>query len=391
MGVHSSRWSLLCSLASRSAGRVTVIGLAGLALCAGDSRDSAEAKSPGETYCFYGTCHRVKSLEETQALVGMEETIEASFYDSCARDSYNPCGLTSSGEVFRPDDPDNAASPVYPDGTKLLVWSPDTQQAVVLRVNNAGPYWGGRKLDVSRGTAEKLGFLAQGVTTVRVRVLEAPDSEDATYQKERTYEPVAGYLGRFASPEDAAVVASTAQVVIAVASAPGGTTQSQPAPVRPEKTIVVAEAAKPAPAEAAQSVVAAAAPAEAPAPDSADAVPVRVAQANDREDEPRVAVKVRPRTVRVAVKAARAKVQRVATVSGRTARRTAVQRVAAAPAQRAKQATQTAEAKERIPLPNDISVFSRYERYNMANAEKAAPRVARKTAAYRPRSTRRQG
>ena len=34
-----------------------------------------EAKTPGSTYCYYGTCHRVKTIEETKALVGVEEAI----------------------------------------------------------------------------------------------------------------------------------------------------------------------------------------------------------------------------------------------------------------------------------------------------------------------------
>ena len=311
MGIHSSRWSSVCSLASRRAVRVTIMGLAGLAVGAGVMGESAGAKSPGQTYCFYGTCHKVKSIEEMRALVGAEETVEASFYDSCARDPYNPCGLTSSGEVFHADAADNAASPIYPDGTKLLVWSPDTQQALVVRVNNAGPYWGGRTLDVSRAAAEKLGFLAQGVSEVRIRVLEAPNEAEATYQRERTYNPVPGHLGRFASLEEAALGASSAEVAMAAAAGPGGTTQSMPAPIRPEKTIAVAEAAKPAAVEAAQPAATAAA--EAPAPAEADAAPVRVAEANASAEEAPAAVKARPRTVRVAVKAARAKAQRVAT------------------------------------------------------------------------------
>ena len=102
----------------------------------------AEAKTPGSTYCYHGTCHRVKTLAETQALVGVEETLYASHYDDCSKDRYNPCGLTSSGERFHPDRPDNTASPIYPDGTVLLVWSPDNQQALVVRVNNAGSLLG---------------------------------------------------------------------------------------------------------------------------------------------------------------------------------------------------------------------------------------------------------
>jgi rare lipoprotein A len=157
----------------------------------------AAAKTPGNKYCFYGTCHRVKTITETEALIGVPTVLKASFYDSCARDSYNPCGLTSSGEAFNPDRPDNAASPIYPDGTKLLVWSSESKEALVLRVNNAGPYWGDRELDVSRAAAEVLGFKDRGVADLHVSVLEAPTLEEATYRQDRTYDPVPGQIGQY--------------------------------------------------------------------------------------------------------------------------------------------------------------------------------------------------
>ena len=134
-----------------------------------------EAKTPGKTYCFVGKCHRVKTIDETQALVGKEEAITASHYDDCSKDRFNPCGLTSSGERFHPDRPDNTASPIYPDGTQLLVWSPENKRALVVRVNNAGPYWGNRTLDLSRAAAEKLGFEGDGVAKLKVKVIKAPE------------------------------------------------------------------------------------------------------------------------------------------------------------------------------------------------------------------------
>jgi rare lipoprotein A (peptidoglycan hydrolase) len=156
-----------------------------------------EAKGPGQTYCFYKTCHRVKTIAETQALVGRDMQIIASHYDSCGKDRFNPCGLTSSGERFAPDRADNAASPVLPDGTIALVWSKLTKEAVVIRVNNAGPYWGNRKLDLSRAAARKLGI--GGVGEVMLRVLKAPTPAEARYAKNRRYDPVPGAIGQFAS------------------------------------------------------------------------------------------------------------------------------------------------------------------------------------------------
>jgi rare lipoprotein A (peptidoglycan hydrolase) len=164
---------------------------------------SAEAKTPGKTYCYYGKCHRVKTIEETRELVGKEEAVTASHYDDCSRDRYNPCGLTSSGERFHPDRPDNTASPIYPDGTTLLVWSPDSGRALVVRVNNAGPYWGNRTLDLSKAAAEKLGFAGQGVADLRLKVIKEPAPEEAVYSENRNYAPVPGDIGQYASLEAA--------------------------------------------------------------------------------------------------------------------------------------------------------------------------------------------
>ena len=162
-------------------------------------------KHPVRRTAIYGTCHRVKTIAETQGLIGTNELVQASFYESCKVDPYNPCGLTSSGETFRPDRADNAASPIYPDGTTLLVWAPDTREAAVIRVNNAGPYWGKRKLDVSRATADALGFTSRGAAQLQVRVLNAPSEQEATYERNRSYKPVLGPLGQYSSIEEAQV------------------------------------------------------------------------------------------------------------------------------------------------------------------------------------------
>ena len=182
-----------------------------------------EAKTPGSTYCYYGVCHRVKTIDETKALVGVEETITASHYDDCKHDRYNPCGLTSSGEQFHDDRPDNTASPTYPDGTMLLVWSPDTGRALVVRVNNAGPYWGDRTLDLSRAAAEKLGYEGAGVGKLKVRVIKAPEPDEAVYAENRTYAPVPGDIGRYSSidaAEQGMVVAMALQASAASPMAP---------------------------------------------------------------------------------------------------------------------------------------------------------------------------
>lgn len=187
----------LMSTLSTTAFAIGALGIAVSASMVGST--SAEAKTPGKTYCFLGVCHRVMTLEETRRAVGKRATLHASHYDDPKKDRFNPSNLTSSGEYFRANVPDNAASPKYPNGTVILAWNPLTYLAAILRINNAGPYWGSRTLDVSRAAAEKLGFARQGVAKLQVQVVRAPTREDVTYRKGRRYAPVPGPIGKHTS------------------------------------------------------------------------------------------------------------------------------------------------------------------------------------------------
>ena len=139
----------------------------------------AIAKKPGSTYCFNDVCHRVQTIAEANALVGREESVLASFYDDCKVDPGNPCTRLSSGEELRADLADNAASPVYPNGTVLVLSNPKNDAQARVRINNSGPYVKGRLLDVSRATAQQLGFLDAGVVELRVKVVSTPRRANA--------------------------------------------------------------------------------------------------------------------------------------------------------------------------------------------------------------------
>ena len=208
-------------------------------LLAADSFLDAEAKTPGAVYCHRDTCHRVISLEETSLLVGRDLKLNASYYDHCRRDRFNRCGLTSSGEIVRPGDPDNAASPIFPDGTALLLFNPDTGRAALVRVNNAGPYWGRRQLDVSRATAQRLGFERDGVADLEVRIVLSPLAADAAYRRHRRYDAVPGFIGSYDSlaHAHAAVLADLERMVEARTPQP-----RQPSPEEP--AIAAARAAR---------------------------------------------------------------------------------------------------------------------------------------------------
>lgn len=236
-----------CSRWPMRLGRPAAFPMAALLIIALGT-DVAQSKTPGQTYCFLGRCHRVLTLAETHRQTSRTETLIASFYDNCARDRFNPCSLTSSGEAFRPDAPDNAASPIYPDGTLLLLFYRMTGVAAVVRVNNAGPYHSRRLLDVSRATAEAMGFSQEGLAQLDVRVLEAPRAEDATYRRNRRYWPVHGPIGRHASIAEAheALVRVTAEAPIASlvdAVLPKAVTSHEPAVV----TVAPPDAGQPLP------------------------------------------------------------------------------------------------------------------------------------------------
>jgi rare lipoprotein A (peptidoglycan hydrolase) len=74
---------------------------------------------------------------------------------------------TSSGEVFRQNDL-TAASKTLPLGSYARVTSLDTGKSVTVRINDRGPYVGGRGIDLSHGAAEKVGIANAGVARVKV-------------------------------------------------------------------------------------------------------------------------------------------------------------------------------------------------------------------------------
>jgi peptidoglycan lytic transglycosylase len=63
---------------------------------------------------------------------------------------------------------------MLPLGTRIRVTNLLNLRSLVLKVNDRGPYVGGRVLDVSRGAAKGLGFLGAGLAPVRIEVVSYP-------------------------------------------------------------------------------------------------------------------------------------------------------------------------------------------------------------------------
>lgn len=77
---------------------------------------------------------------------------------------------TASGEVFDPTQL-TAAHRTLPFGTLVRVTDAATGAAVVVRINDRGPFVPDRVIDLSRGAAEVLGSVQRGVIHVLVDVL----------------------------------------------------------------------------------------------------------------------------------------------------------------------------------------------------------------------------
>jgi rare lipoprotein A len=76
---------------------------------------------------------------------------------------------TASGEVFDMHAM-TAAHPTLPFGTRVRVTNLANGREVTVRINDRGPFRGGRILDLSYGAARKLGMVGRGVAKVRVAV-----------------------------------------------------------------------------------------------------------------------------------------------------------------------------------------------------------------------------
>ena len=79
---------------------------------------------------------------------------------------------TSNGEVYNQYEL-TAAHPTLPLGSRVMVTNLDTRQAIEVRVNDRGPFVGGRLIDLSYAAARSIGVYEPGTAPVRIEVLSA--------------------------------------------------------------------------------------------------------------------------------------------------------------------------------------------------------------------------
>jgi len=118
-----------------------------------------------------GCARTVATTPPRPPALGSEERGLASWY------GYPHHGRrTASGEVYDMRDL-TAAHRTLPLGTRLMVTNVDNGQVVEVRINDRGPFTGGRILDLSYGAARVLGAVGSGVIPVKIRVIALPGGD----------------------------------------------------------------------------------------------------------------------------------------------------------------------------------------------------------------------
>jgi rare lipoprotein A len=84
--------------------------------------------------------------------------------------------LTANGERYNSGGL-TAAHRTLPFGTRVRVTSPRTGRSVVVRINDRGPFIGGRIIDLSVGAARAIGLTSSGVGTVHMDVLGGGENQ----------------------------------------------------------------------------------------------------------------------------------------------------------------------------------------------------------------------
>lgn len=84
--------------------------------------------------------------------------------------------LTANGEKYRHSRL-TAAHKTLPFGTRLRVTNLENSKTVEVVVNDRGPYVDGRIIDLSKSAAEALGFINQGLTEVKLEVIDSGDGK----------------------------------------------------------------------------------------------------------------------------------------------------------------------------------------------------------------------
>jgi rare lipoprotein A len=134
---------------------------------------------------------------------------------------------TADGEVFDRNAL-TAAHPTLPLPTNVRVTNLDNGRSLVVRVNDRGPFSGGRLIDLSERAADLLGFKGNGLAPVRVTYLNRADGKGSKLAPPSETPPDVAVA--VASAPTARIVEASLIPVSGVEIAPVAPVQSLPKP-----------------------------------------------------------------------------------------------------------------------------------------------------------------
>lgn len=141
--------------------RISIVGI--LALLVGFTIVKTEVSGAAEPVMNTSTVTEDESLVETSAISYVDKGyMTASWYGPRFHGR-----KTANGEIYD-QMAFTAAHKGLKFGTLLKITNPRNDQSVIVRINDRGPYIGGRQLDLSRAAALQLGMMKRGVLKVKV-------------------------------------------------------------------------------------------------------------------------------------------------------------------------------------------------------------------------------
>jgi rare lipoprotein A len=108
-------------------------------------------------------------LDQPYNRIGYEQDGNASYY----ADKFHG-RKTASGEIYDMYEM-TAAHPRIRFNTKVKVTNENNDKSVIVRINDRGPYAGGRIIDLSKAAAQELDMIRSGVVPVRMEVVDAEE------------------------------------------------------------------------------------------------------------------------------------------------------------------------------------------------------------------------
>ncbi len=141
--------------------RISIVGI--LALLVGFTIVKTEVSSVTEPVMNTNSVTAEESLVETSAISYIDKGLmTASWYGPKFHGR-----KTANGEIYD-QMAFTAAHKQLRFGTLLKITNPRNDKEVIVRINDRGPYIGGRQLDLSKAAALQLGMMKRGVMKVRV-------------------------------------------------------------------------------------------------------------------------------------------------------------------------------------------------------------------------------